>query len=71
MTKYKLVYSEYTKELDEDVNKHLDEGWKLYGNAFGVGGPKYWFVCQAMIIEEVEEIPAMKGTREALDKIVI
>lgn len=71
MTKYKLVYGEYTKELDENVNKHLDEGWKLYGNAFGVGGSEYWFVCQAMIIEEVEEIPQMEGTQEALDKIVI
>jgi hypothetical protein len=71
MTKYELVCGDWPPELNKFVNEYLNKGWKLYGNPFGIGTSDDSAVYQAMTIEEVEEIPVMKGTQEALDKLMI
>ncbi len=59
--KYKILIDDTPKGLSERVQKHLDEGWELYGNPWsqswesdnGYGYKTVEFeYCQAVILQK-------------------
>lgn len=50
MTMYKTIFSSDILELDTQIEKYLNQGWKLYGNTFIANSVAF----QGMIYETVQ-----------------
>ena len=48
--RYKLLIG-MSKDLNHQVNQHLAEGWRLYGNPFSDSDDETTRLCQAVIKE--------------------
>jgi hypothetical protein len=64
VVEYTIIVHEFASDVAEEVNRHLDEGWELYGElkvsayfaAFSDGeGRNEGFYSQAMVRRESEE----------------
>jgi hypothetical protein len=50
---YKIIYSQYTSELEKNINYYLQEGWTLVGSPFvstmNISGIAYNTFYQAIV----------------------
>lgn len=50
--KYKLIGRASSIDLSDDVNKHLAQGWRLYGEPFPAPGTPLTIYHQAVVLDE-------------------
>lgn len=48
--RYKIIRNNYLN-IDDQVNKHLSEGWALHGYPFAMGG----IIMQAMVLHNASD----------------
>lgn len=65
--KYKMLSESTVERLTIEVNEHLENGWRLYGNPFSQTCDGYAFACQAVVKDDTQE--KMDRVSELLNKI--
>jgi hypothetical protein len=66
--RYLLVMNEYASTLSSILERHLNDGWELYGNPFVFVRDYDDFYCQAIIKKETSDKEFLHSGQELENK---